>query len=64
METATFPCLTAQDRGLGARLLHASLADLHRLSYQSAVIPWTDAIEFYRKACGATVAERFVTLGV
>src|SRR6266576_3777431 len=39
-------------------------ADLHRLGYQSAVIPWTDAIEFYRKACGATVAERFVTLGV
>ena len=51
-------------RGLGARLLHASLADLRRLGHQSAVIPWTDAIEFYRKACGATVAERFVTLSL
>jgi GNAT superfamily N-acetyltransferase len=51
-------------RGLGARLLHASLADLRRIGHESAVIPWTDAIEFYRKACGAVVAERFVTLGV
>ncbi|MEA2237622.1 MAG: hypothetical protein QOC81_2346 [Thermoanaerobaculia bacterium] len=51
-------------RGLGGRLLHASLADLRRLGHESVVIPWTDAIEFYRKACGATVGERFVTLGV
>jgi GNAT superfamily N-acetyltransferase len=51
-------------RGLGARLLHASLADLRRLGHERAVIPWTDAIEFYRKTCGATVAERFVTLGL
>lgn len=50
--------------GLGARLLHASLADLRSLGHERAVIPWTDAIEFYRKACGATVAERFVTLGL
>jgi GNAT superfamily N-acetyltransferase len=49
-------------RGFGARLLHASLADLRRLGHESVVIPWTDALEFYRKACGATVAERFVTL--
>jgi len=49
-------------RGLGARLLHASLIDLHRLGYPRAIIPWTDAIDFYRKACGATVADRFVTL--
>ena len=49
-------------RGLGARLLQASLADLHRLGYERAVIAWTDAIDFYRKACGATVAHRFVTL--
>jgi GNAT superfamily N-acetyltransferase len=48
--------------GLGARLLRASLADLRRLGHERAVIPWTDALEFYRKACGATVAERFVTL--
>jgi len=49
-------------RGLGARLLHASLIDLHRLGYERAIIPWTDAIDFYRKACGATVAGHFVTL--
>lgn len=51
-------------RGLGARLLQASLADLRRLGHERAVIPWTDALEFYRKACGATVAERFVTMGM
>jgi len=49
-------------RGLGGRLLAASLADLRRLGYERAVIPWTDALDFYRKACGATVAARFVTL--
>jgi GNAT superfamily N-acetyltransferase len=49
-------------RGLGATLLRASLADLHRLGYERAIIPWTDALDFYRKACGATVAARFVTL--
>jgi GNAT superfamily N-acetyltransferase len=49
-------------RGLGAALLRASLADLHRLGYERAIIPWTDALDFYRKACGATVAARFVTL--
>jgi GNAT superfamily N-acetyltransferase len=51
-----------RSRGLGAALLRASLADLHRLGYKRAIIPWTDALEFYRKACGATVAARFVTL--
>jgi GNAT superfamily N-acetyltransferase len=49
-------------RGLGARLLQASLADLRRLGHDRVVIPWTDAIVFYEKACGATVADRFVTL--
>lgn len=49
-------------RGLGAALLRASLADLRRLGYERAIIPWTDALDFYRKACGATVAARFVTL--
>jgi mycothiol synthase len=49
-------------RGLGGRLLQASLADLRRLGYERAIIPWTDAIDFYRKACGATVAHKFVTL--
>jgi GNAT superfamily N-acetyltransferase len=50
-------------RGLGGRLLKASLADLGRLGYERAIIAWTDAIDFYRKACGATVADRFITLG-
>jgi GNAT superfamily N-acetyltransferase len=49
-------------RGLGGRLLNASLTDLRRLGYQQAIIPWTDAIDFYRKACGAELAHRFVTL--
>jgi len=49
-------------RGLGAALLRASLADLRRLGYERAIIPWTDALDFYRKACGAIVEARFVTL--
>jgi GNAT superfamily N-acetyltransferase len=49
-------------RGLGAALLKASLADLRRLGYERAVIPWTDALDFYRKACGAAEEARFVTL--
>jgi mycothiol synthase len=48
--------------GFGRQLLLASLADLHRLGYHRAVIPWTDAIEFYRKSCGARIAHRFVVL--
>jgi len=49
-------------RGLGRQLLLAALADLRRLGYDRAVIPWTDAIEFYRKTCGARIAHRFVIL--
>jgi GNAT superfamily N-acetyltransferase len=48
-------------RGLGRELLLASLADLRRLGYAQAVIPWTDALEFYRKSCAARVAHHFVT---
>lgn len=47
-------------RGLGRELLLAALAELHRLGYERAVIPWTDALEFYRKSCGAEPAHRFV----
>lgn len=46
--------------GIGCRLLLASLADLRRLGYSRAVIPWTDAIEFYRKCSGAEPAHRFI----
>ncbi|HUJ15127.1 MAG TPA: GNAT family N-acetyltransferase [Thermoanaerobaculia bacterium] len=49
-------------RGLGRELLLASLADLGRLGYHRVVIPWTDAIEFYRKSCGAAIEHRFVIL--
>lgn len=49
-------------RGFGTLLLHASLAELHRLGYARAIIPWTGAIDFYRKACGARVALDLVTL--
>ena len=49
-------------RGLGRRLALASLADLRRLGYHRAVIPWTHATEYYRKICGAKIADRFVVL--
>jgi GNAT superfamily N-acetyltransferase len=49
-------------RGIGRSLLLASLADLRALGYANAIIPWTDALEFYRRACDATVAGTFVTL--
>lgn len=48
--------------GLGTQLLLACLADARRLGYGRVVIPWTDAISFYDKACGARVAHRFVVL--
>jgi mycothiol synthase len=48
-------------RGLGCALLRASLGDLARLGYGRAVIPWTDALDFYRKCCGAEPAHRFLT---
>ena len=53
---------THRGRGLGTRLLQASLADLRELGYERVVIPWTDAIDFYAKACGAVVTQRFVTM--
>lgn len=49
-------------KGFGTRLLRASLADLRRLGYERAIIPWTDAVDFYQKACGAHVLHRFVTM--
>ncbi|HEX8252493.1 MAG TPA: GNAT family N-acetyltransferase [Thermoanaerobaculia bacterium] len=48
-------------RGIGGRLLTASLADLQRLGYDRAIIPWTDALEFYSKTSGAIPAHQFVT---
>jgi GNAT superfamily N-acetyltransferase len=46
-------------RGIGRDLLLASLADLRRLGYERAVIPWTDALEFYRKSAGAEPLQRY-----
>jgi GNAT superfamily N-acetyltransferase len=49
-------------KGLGRKLLLAALADMRRQGYQEAVIPWTDALDFYRRSCGAEVQHRFVAL--
>jgi GNAT superfamily N-acetyltransferase len=49
-------------KGLGTLLLRACLADARRRGYTRVVIPWTEAIDFYAKACGARVAHRFVVL--
>ena len=48
--------------GFGRQLLLASLADLRRLGYHRAVIPWTDATEYYRRLCGARIAHVFVVV--
>jgi mycothiol synthase len=51
-------------RGLGTFLLRASLADLRAMGYGRVVISWTDAIEFYAKACAARVTHRFVLMSL
>ena len=48
-------------RGYGARLLLASLADMRAQGFDAAIIPWTNALDFYAKVCGAVVHERFAT---
>jgi GNAT superfamily N-acetyltransferase len=48
--------------GIGRELVLASLADLHRLGYERAIIPWTAAIDYYRRTCGAEPAHQFVGL--
>lgn len=53
---------TMRGRGLGKRLLLASLADLRTMGFSRVVIPWTDAVEFYAKSCGAVVRGRFVKM--
>jgi len=49
-------------RGIGRELLMDALAALRALGYDKATIPWTDAIEFYRKSSLAEVAHEFVIL--
>ena len=53
---------TMRGRGVGGRLLLASLADMQRMGFTRAVIPWTAALDFYRKVCGATAAHEFATM--
>lgn len=49
-------------RGLGRQLLLAAIDELARLGFTRVIIPWTDAIDFYRKSCGAEPAHQFVTM--
>jgi GNAT superfamily N-acetyltransferase len=49
-------------KGHGRAVLLAALGELARRGYERAVIPWTDALEFYRRSCGAEPAHQFVTL--
>lgn len=53
---------SVRGRGIGRRLLLASLADLRALGYGSAIIPWTDAVDFYRRSCGAEPEHRFLAM--
>ena len=48
-------------KGHGSILVRAALGELARIGYERAIIPWTDAIDFYRKACGAEPAHTFLT---
>jgi mycothiol synthase len=49
-------------RGMGRLLLLASLADLREHGFSRVIIPWTDALEFYRKSCGALPEHHFMQL--
>ena len=49
-------------KGHGRSLVLASLADMRRIGFTRAIIPWTDAIGFYEKTCGARLTHRFVTM--
>lgn len=42
-------------RGLGARLLRVTLADMKRLGRARAEIGWVGPVDFYHRACGATL---------
>lgn len=52
----------ARGKGIGTRLLHAALAALQEAGFTRAIIPWTNAVEFYTKACGGEIAHRFIIL--
>ncbi|MBK5260118.1 MAG: GNAT family N-acetyltransferase [Thermoanaerobaculia bacterium] len=50
-----------REKGHGRRLLLAALSELRALGHERVTIPWTDAIDFYRRSCGAEPAHRFIT---
>ncbi|MDX1583974.1 MAG: GNAT family N-acetyltransferase [Thermoanaerobaculia bacterium] len=49
-------------RGIGAMLLHHSLADLREMGYEQARIPWVSSTKYYERACGAKVAGTYVVM--
>ena len=44
-----------RNRGIGASLLHLSLADMQTVGYAYAIISDVGPVEFYQKVCGAKV---------
>ena len=44
-----------RNRGIGASLLHPSLADMRTVGYAYAIISQVGPVEFYEKVCGAKV---------
>ena len=48
--------------GYGHQLLQRALGSLAKLGYSRAIIPWTDALSYYRKGSGAEPAHEFVIL--
>ena len=48
-------------QGHGRTLVRAALAELARRGYERAIIPWTDALDFYRRTCDAEPLHRFLT---
>ena len=53
---------SARGQGIGRLLLLESLRDLRELGYESAIIPWTDSVEFYQRSCGAKVEETYALM--
>jgi ribosomal protein S18 acetylase RimI-like enzyme len=52
---------STRGHGYGRRLVRAALAGLGRRGYERAIIPWTDAIDFYRRSCQAEPVHRFLS---
>jgi GNAT superfamily N-acetyltransferase len=50
----------SRGRGIGSALTLAALAHLRALGHSRAVIPWTNALDYYSKCCGVMTASRFL----